>query len=300
MTQAVSLRTVLRDVVALGKPSITLLSVIMGLLGVWLAHRSPEVLGDGLALRHLLGFVAGTAMVVASANALNMVLERDVDALMARTKDRPLPTGRLGLPVAVIFGVAMGLGGTIVLYLAANPLTAGLGYAALVSYVVLYTPAKRRTPQALLIGAVPGAMPPLMGWTAVTGSVDAPGLVLFLVLLLWQLPHFLAIAVYRQHDYARAGFKTVPVVRGVPAAQVQTIAYATGLVPLSVLLTPLGAAGWLYGVLACAVSVWFLVHTLHGVRTQAAPKWARRVFLASLAYLPALGVALFLDRVFGG
>lgn len=284
---------VVRDVVALGKPSITLLSVIMGLMGVWLAPA-------GLDGRHLLAFVVGTAMVVASANALNMVLERDVDGFMTRTKNRPLPTGRLGVAVAVVFGVAMGLGGTVVLYLGCNPLTATLGYAALVSYVAIYTPAKRHTPQALLIGAVPGAMPPLMGWSAVTGSIEAPGLVLFFVLLLWQLPHFLAIAIYRNHDYARAGFRTVPVVRGIPTAQAQTVAYATGLIPLSALLTPLGAAGWLYGVLAAGVSVWFLVHCLRGFKTQPAASWARRVFLASLVYLPALGVALFLDRVITG
>ena len=163
------------------------------------------------------------------------------------------------LKTAVFVGIGTGFGATAVLYLSSNLLTALLGYGALVSYVLIYTPLKRKTPQALLVGAVPGAMPPLMGWTAVTGKVELPGLVLFSILLLWQLPHFIAIAVYRKNDYATAGFKTVPVVRGNTVAKWQTVAYATLLIPLSMALTPLGAAGGIYGVGACGVSVWFLM-----------------------------------------
>ena len=280
------------DYIALSKPNILIMSVLMAALGILLA---PDALGVTRSLMVLFG----TGLIVSSANALNMVLERDVDGLMARTKGRPLPTGRMGLWPALSFGVLLGISGTVVLFLWGNPLTAGLGYTALVSYVALYTPAKRYTPQALLIGAIPGAMPPLMGWTAVTGSMDAPGLTLFLILLLWQLPHFIAIALYRQSEYARAGFKTVPNVRGVTVAKVQTVAYAVLLVPLCLVLTPIGAATWVYGTVSLLTSVGFLAVCLRGVKTEVPARWARRVFLASLVFLPALGVGLGLDRWIG-
>ena len=281
-----------RDIIALLKPSILWLSVLMAALGLWLAPGE-------IALINALGMLLGTGLIVGSANALNMVMEIDVDAKMKRTKDRPLPAGRMAVKTAVLVGIITGFGATATLYLASNLLTAVLGYAALVSYVLIYTPLKRKTPQALLVGAVPGAMPPLMGWTAVTGDIDVPGLVLFGILLLWQLPHFIAIAVYRKHDYATAGFKTVPVVRGNTNAKWQTVAYATLLVPLSMALTPLGAAGWIYGAGACAVSVWFLVRCIQGFNTLTPARWGRRVFLASLVYLPALGAFLLVDRLLG-
>jgi protoheme IX farnesyltransferase len=285
-------RSSLRDYAALSKPSILLLSVLMAALGFWLAP-------DSIGLARTVWVLVGTGLVVGSANALNMVLEVDVDAFMTRTKNRPLPTGRMTVTAAAVFGVAIGLLGTVILYLAGNPLTAIIGYAAIVSYVGIYTPAKRKTPLALAIGAIPGAAPPLMGWAAATGTIDLPGVILFLVLLVWQLPHFIAIAIYRQGEYARAGFKTVPIVRGVEAAKWQALAYATSLVPLSMALAPLGATTWVYGGLALAISTWFLWQCLKGFRSQPANRWARRVFLASLAYLPALALALLVDRLVG-
>ncbi len=280
----------MRDLVELTKPSILLLSVMMAALGLWLAPETASALTA-------VWLLVGTGLAVGSANALNMYWERDVDGLMARTKKRPLPSGRLAPKIALAFGLLLGVAGTAVLWVGTGMLTAALGLFALVSYVVVYTPLKRITPHALLIGAVPGAMPPLMGWTAATGRIDAPGLVLFGVLLLWQMPHFLAIAIYREGDYARAGFRTTPVVHGVDTARWHTVAWATLLIPVSLALLPLGAAGWLYGVGALAVSVWFLARCLSGYGTLPAPRWARRVFLASLAYLPALGAVLILDRL---
>jgi len=241
--------------------------------------------------------LVATGLVVGSANALNMYTERDLDRLMRRTSERPLPAGRLAPWTALALGLTIGVLGTGMLWWGANPLTAVLGAGALLGYVLVYTPLKRKTTHALLIGAVPGAMPPLMGWTAATGTIDLPGLALFGILLLWQMPHFIAIAIYRKHDYAAAGFKVVSVVRGDDNARWQTVAYATGLIPMSVALTPLGSVGWVYCVGALAVSVWFLARCLRGYRTQAAAPWARQVFLASLVYLPALSVALILDRL---
>ncbi|MFT7623693.1 MAG: protoheme IX farnesyltransferase [Myxococcota bacterium] len=280
----------LRDLIELTKPSILLLSVMMAALGLWLA---PNAL-DGLSSMLML---LGTGLVVGSANALNMYWERDVDGLMGRTKNRPLPTGRMVPAIALWFGVALGLIGAVVLYVSGGALTAALGIFALLSYVLVYTPLKRITPHALIIGAVPGAMPPLMGWAAATGRIDGAGLVLFGVLLLWQMPHFLAIAIYRKNDYAGAGFKTTPVVRGTDTARWQTVAWATTLIPASLLLLPLGAASWIYGAGALGTSLWFLYRCLKGYNSVPAPRWARSVFLASLVYLPSLGAALILDRV---
>lgn len=287
-----TLRQKIEDLVALAKPSILLLSVMMAALGFWLAPTTVPVLSAVFML-------LGTGLIVGSANALNMYMERDTDRLMKRTADRPLPAGRMAASTALIFGSVIGVVGLVVIYLSANLLTVGLGAFALGSYVWVYTPLKRVTPQALLVGAIPGAMPPLMGWTAATGAIELPGLMLFGTLLLWQLPHFIAIAIYRQHDYAAAGIRVVPVVRGNDNAKWQALAYATGLVPVSLALFPLGAAGWIYGLGALGVSTWFLVQCLRGFRTLQPARWARRVFLASLVYLPALGVFIIADRLVG-
>ena len=281
-----------RDLIELTTPSILWLSVMMAALGLWMAPQSLDAMSAAWML-------FGTGLIVGSANALNMYWERDIDGLMQRTRKRPLPTGRLSARLALGFGVAIGVVGIVIIQLSAGTLTAGLGLFALLSYVLVYTPLKRVTTHALIIGAVPGAMPPLMGWAAATGTIDGPGLALFGVLLLWQMPHFLAIAIYRNADYANAGIRTVSVVHGTENARIQTLAWATGLIPVSLSLLPLGGAGWIYGLGALSVSVWFVMKCVSGFRTVAAPRWARRVFLASLVYLPALGAALIVDRIFG-
>ena len=285
--------TTLRDLTALLKPSITGLSVFMAAGGLWLASSSHPG-GDPLLI---LGALIGTALAVGSANALNMVLERDGDRLMARTASRPLPDGRLAVGPALAFGVIVGVGGLATLLWTTNALTMWLGAAALVSYVGIYTPLKRRTPLALLIGAVPGAAPPLMGWTAVTGTLDGPGVALFGVLLIWQIPHFLAISLFRMEDYARAGIRTVPVVRGERVAKLQALAWSTALLPCSLALIPLGAAGWLYLVVALGAGIWFWSFAARGLAAGAGVPWARRVFGASLVYLPVLVVGLAVDRL---
>lgn len=279
-----------RDLIALTKPSVTWLTIVMAAGGMWLAPGRADA---ALALWTLVG----TALAVGSANALNMVLERDSDKLMHRTRRRPLPDGRMSAGVALAFGLAIGAAAMGILGALVNGVTALLGAFALLSYVLVYTPLKRRTPLALLIGAVPGAMPPLMGWTAVTGTVDVPGLVLFAILLVWQLPHFLAIALYNKPDYARAGIRVVPVVRGDRAAKLQALAYNTLLVPLSLMLVPLGVAGWIYGIAAIALGLWWLAVGIAGLRPEAGVQWARSFFRVSIIYLPALMVALSLDVV---
>src|SRR5262249_46484397 len=157
--------------------------------------------------------LTGTALIVAAANALNMWWERDVDALMARTRNRPLPAGRLPADVALAFGLALAAASAPMLFVV-NVATGLLGVVALVSYVAVPPPLKPHPPRALFAGAVPGALPPLLGWSTVTGQVGLGGLLLFAVLFLWQVPHFAAIAIFREKDYARAGLKVVTVQHG--------------------------------------------------------------------------------------
>ncbi len=277
----------LRDFYELGKPSITGMNVLMALGGLALA-------GVGADWQLVLVTAVGTAAAVASANALNMVWEREGDKHMARTASRPLPRGRLGVGESIAFGLVLGVL-SIAILASINLVTAGLGLFAILAYVLVYTPLKRRTPLALLIGAVPGAVPPLMGWTAATGSIDLPGLTLFGILLVWQLPHFLAIALFRKQDYARAGIKTVAVVRGDRVAKAQAVAWSLALIPISFALVPLEVAGWLYGSVALVLGFGYLGYSLKGLRPSGDAAWARRYFFASLVYLPVLTLALAID-----
>jgi protoheme IX farnesyltransferase len=279
-----------RELIALTKPGVTRMCLLTTLGGLLLA---PGAFSWSVTIAALVG----TAAAVGGANAFNMWLEREADARMGRTRRRPLPAGRLHPDVAVRFAWLLSAVSLVVLVLGTNVLTAVLAMLAIASYVLVYTPLKYRTPLALVIGAVPGAAPPLLGWTAVTGSIDAPAVVLFAILLVWQLPHFLAIAIYRQDDYARAGIKVVPVVRGVPIAKIQAVAWCMVLVPLSMLLGPLGVAGDIYMLVAFLLGSAFLGWSFTGLNDRAGGRWARGFFLASLFYLPAITIALVLDRV---
>ncbi|MEE2827878.1 MAG: heme o synthase [Myxococcota bacterium] len=277
-----------RDLWELTKPKVTRMNLLMTVGGLALAGASFR---DWLVLWTVLG----TALAVASANALNMYLERDTDGLMARTANRPLPTGRMVPQVALSFGLLLGLASLAVLGLKVNLVTMAIAAAALVTYVLIYTPMKRTSPLALVVGAIPGAAPPLMGWTAVTGSLDLPGLVLFAILFVWQLPHFIAIALYRKDDYERAGVRVVPVVRGDRVAKAQALAWTTALVPISLLLVPLDVAGAIYGSVALVAGLWFLSWSLRGMKADAGTVWARRFFFVSLVYLPVLTLGLVVD-----
>jgi len=274
-----------RDLLSLTKPRITSLVLLTAGGGMWLA---PGRLSAGLAILTLVG----TALAVSAANALNCWLERDVDGRMRRTRNRPLPAGRLDPGVALRFGVALGLASLPLMAWGGGLLTAALGALALVSYVGLYTPLKRVSPKALVVGAVPGALPPLMGWTAVTGRIDLGGLALFGILFFWQLPHFLAIALHRRDDYAAAGIRVTPVVRGDGAARIHAVAWTLGLVPVTLLLQPLGVAGLGYTIVAGVLGATLLAWTLAGLRRSAGTIWARGLFRFSLAYLTILFVAL--------
>ncbi|MCA9608921.1 MAG: heme o synthase [Myxococcales bacterium] len=290
MTTAARTRstTTLRDLVALTKPRITLMVIITTAGGIWLAP-------DEMSWPAILMTLLATAMVVGSANTLNCWVERESDGRMARTKNRPLPAGRLDARVALGLGIALGALSVPILTIVANPLTGLLAAVALVSYVMIYTPMKQRSPAALIVGAVPGALPPLMGWTAATGELTSPGIVLFGILFLWQMPHFLAISIFRQTEYEKAGIKVLPSTRGTPVAKRHAMLWAGALVPVSLLLVPLGIAGWLYLAVAGVAGLGFFAWSLAGLRAEAGNRWARQLFLASLVYLPLLFAALAVD-----
>jgi protoheme IX farnesyltransferase len=228
---------------------------------------------------------------------LNQVLEREPDALMTRTANRPLPAGRMNPDVALSFGVLLGITGLFELAVAVNLLTALLGAVALAGYVFVYTPLKRISSLATVIGAVPGAIPPMMGWCAVRNEVDAAAWVLFGILFFWQLPHFLAIAWLCREDYARGGFPMLTVLdpEGFRVGR-QAILYGAALVPVSLLPSLLGLMGTVYFVGALAFGLIYLGFAFAFAQARSNPG-ARRLMLASLLYFPALLLIMLLDRV---
>ncbi len=289
---------ILLDLVILTKPRITALVLVTEAAGMCLASGSLSVSERADARIRWLSLV-GTALIVASANVLNMWLERDVDALMTRTGNRPLPAGRLSPDIAFAFGLTLAAL-SIPMLLLVNLTTCLLGLAALVSYVWVYTPLKRRTYLALLVGAVPGAMPPLLGWSTVTGTVGLGGGLLFLFLFLWQLPHFAAITIFRAEDYRRAGLRVVSVEHGEGAARHMIALYTALLVATSFTFVPLRLAGLKYEVAAALCGAAFLALALRG--TLAGPsfdskRWAKGVFACSIPYLMITLFVLVVDRL---
>ena len=278
----------IRDLVELGKPRITLLVLVTAAVGIWLAPGAMPPLRTGL-------FLAATALLVASANTLNCWYERDVDARMHRTRNRPLPAGRLEPGVALGYGVALGAAALGLLAAGTNLVTTALGALALVSYVLVYTPMKRLSPWAIVVGAVPGAIPPLMGWTAATGSFGWPGSLLFGILFCWQLPHFVAIALYLEDDYRRGGLRVLSVVYGDVVARRHLFAYTLLLVAVSFAALPLGLGGTLYFAAAAVLGAGFVWIAARGLGSDVGVRWARSAFAYSLLYLPALITVLVID-----
>jgi protoheme IX farnesyltransferase len=280
-----------RDLWEMTKPGITLMVTLTAGLGFLLGERGSFPF---LLLVHAL---LGTALVSAGASVLNHVLERDADALMQRTANRPLPMGRLDPDLALLFGVILAVAGLADLALAVNLLTALLGAAALAGYVFVYTPLKRISSFATVIGAIPGAIPPMMGWAAVRNELDLAAWVLFGILFFWQLPHFLAIAWLCREDYARGGFPMLPVLdpEGTRTGR-QAILYGAALVPMSLLPSLLGLMGAVYFAGALAFGLAYLGFSFGFAAARSNPG-ARRLMLASLLYFPALLMVMLLDRV---
>lgn len=272
----------------LTKPGVTRLVMVTMAAGACVA---PGALEWPLLLLAMFG----TALVVGSANALNMYLERDCDALMERTRLRPLPTGRISPELALWFGVGIGLAGLCLLTFLVNPMAGLVAAVALVSYVLIYTPLKRVTPFALYVGAIPGAVPPVIGWASMTGELGTPALMLFAILFAWQLPHFLAISMFRHEDYRRAGLVVYPNTSGMFGTKLHMLLTLVALITVTLLPPLAGMAGTSYLVVAALAGAAFLIWGLMGLRRSAGLRWARSLFFASMPYL----VIVFGALVFG-
>jgi protoheme IX farnesyltransferase len=279
------------DYVELTKPRIAIMALVTVAIGFFVASNGPL---DAALLAHTL---VGTALLAAGASALNQVLERDTDALMRRTRERPLPAGRLKPTEAMIFGLLLSVVGLNYLCAFVNLLTGFLGAVTVVCYAFVYTPLKRRTSLNTLVGAIPGALPPVMGWTALRGSIDGEAWILFLIVFLWQFPHFLAIAWIYRDDYARAGLKMLPVVdSGGGMTGRQSLGYALALVPVSLAPSVIGMTGRAYFFGALGLSLAFLAFAI-AFSVLATQQRARNLMRASLVYLPTLFVFMTLDLV---
>jgi protoheme IX farnesyltransferase len=278
------------DYVALTKPRITLMVVLTALFGFYLASPGPT---DFVKLANLL---IGTALSCAGAGVLNMAMERRADGLMQRTRRRPIPAGRIPAATAVSFGGILSTSGVVLLAAKVNALTAGLSVATILLYLLVYTPLKSRTSLCTVVGAIPGALPPVMGWTAATGSLAPGAWALFGVLFFWQLPHFLAIAWLYREDYARAGYPMLPVLdpEGGSTAR-QVVLQTLALVLISFAPVSLGLAGGAYLAGASLLGVGFLAFGVAFAKVRSRER-ARRLFFASLAYLPGLLGLLALGR----
>ncbi len=277
------------DVLALAKPGLNLLVVATTAAGYYLGAARVDA-------ATLAATAIGTALVAAGAAAFNEVLERESDALMRRTRMRPVAAGRMGAAQAGWFAAAQTGGGLATLAVGANFLAAGVAAFALLSYVLVYTPLKRRTPLSTVVGGIPGGLPPMIGWAAATGTLSAGCWILFAIVLLWQMPHFLAIAWGCRGDYARAGLPLLPVVEpdGRSTGR-QAVLYASALLPVSLAPTLIGLAGRLYFGAALVLGAAFLALAVQFASRRTAGS-ARRLFAGSVAYLPLLWALMLLDH----
>jgi protoheme IX farnesyltransferase len=290
LTSASALRRV-ADFVELAKPRVVLMVLITAFVGFYLGSADvPNYL-------RLLQMLFGTALTAGGTLALNQYLERDTDALMNRTRHRPLPDGRVQPREALWFGVTIALIGLIYLALAVNPLSALVTAFITLSYLVLYTPMKPRSSLCMLVGAVPGALPPVIGWVAARGSMDNAAWVLFAIMFLWQVPHTLAIARLYCEDYAKAGIQFLPVIEpDGESTNRQIVSHSAALLAVSLLPTLLGSAGPVYFVVAFVLGLVFLSYGIRLV-LQSTRQRARQLLFASLIYLPVLLLVMALDRI---
>ncbi len=282
-----------RDFYELIKPRMNLLVVATTAIGFFLAKAGST------NWTVLINTIVGTALCAACAAVLNQLIERDQDAKMQRTRNRPLPAGRVRRIEALTLGTGCGLVGLLSLAITVNLLTALLGLVTIVWYLGLYTPAKRLTTLNTVIGAIPGAIPPMMGFTAAQGALSPAALSVFTILFFWQMPHFLAIAVMYRNDYRLGGFRMLPSVEQDPRLPItgrMIVLYALALLPASLLPVQLGVAGPAYFSVALMLGLAFLSFAISAA-ASASRIDAKKLFFASIVYLPLLLTAMMLDRV---
>lgn len=293
-------RSKVLDFIELMKPELTGLSVLTALCGFYLATEGP------MDVFIFLWTALGTVMVGGGAGALNQYMERGYDSLMKRTERRPLPSGRLSPVTVLAFGIMLSLGG-ITLLLTVNFLTALLGSVTLLSYLFLYTPLKRITHYSTLIGAIPGALPPVMGWSAAGKGIDEGAILLFAILFFWQMPHFLSLAWMYRKDYARAEYKMLSVIDtdGSRTGH-HCLFHSLALLPASIGLTIAGITGYAYLGLAVFLGFAFILYSLSFARSSKKMDdphrsrltlSSRKLFFASLVYLPVLMIGMVIDKI---
>ncbi len=240
--------------------------------------------------------VLGGFLVTGSANGFNQVMERELDKLMDRTKSRPLPSIRMGVNEALMVCIIIGLVGVFILWYYTNLASAVLGLLAILLYTLVYTPMKRKSPIAVFIGAVPGAIPPLLGWVAATGNFNTAALLLFAIQFLWQFPHFWAIAWVMDDDYKKAGFNLLPTGKRDKGSAMQTVLYTISLIPVAVMPWVFNISGWLSLVLMLAVTFYFLFQAVQLYR-DCTIESARKLMYGSFFYLPVVQIAMVIDKI---
>jgi protoheme IX farnesyltransferase len=281
--------SLLRDLVMLTKPRIISLLLVTTIAPMFVAGSPSWLL--------VLLVAVGGYLMAGGANAVNMYLDRDIDDRMARTRLRPLPSGRMTPRAVLAFGVALSTAATALFAYGVNVLSAALALAGFYFYVFIYTRwLKRRTPQNIVIGGAAGAFPPLVGWAAATGSLDLTAVYLFLIIFYWTPPHFWALALLKQHDYGRAGVPMAPLIWGERETMMNMIWYTLILVPVTLLPVAFGAFGAVYAVSALVLGAILLIGTLRIANRSEWVPLAWRVYKYSLLYLALLFVAMVVDR----
>ena len=271
------------------KPSIVYGNALTAIAGFFLASHGSFQLGVFLAM------IAGISLVVASACVFNNYIDRDIDGKMGRTKDRALVSGSIPPSYALIYGAVLGVAGMKLLILYTNLLTAGVALFGFVIYVFVYTYAKRITVFSTDIGALSGAVPPVVGYTALSNNLDAGAILLFLILFVWQMPHFFAISIYREEDYRAAGMPVRPIVTDIFRTKLIMAFYAATFIFAALTLTIIGLAGYAYAVVLALTSVVWFVIGISGFYTHEDKKWARRMFLFSLIVITAFSLMLVVN-----
>jgi protoheme IX farnesyltransferase len=282
----------LRQFLELTKPRVVSLIVFCAVIGMFLAVPA----GSWIPLELLLAATAGIALVAGAAAAVNCLVEQKIDAVMARTRARPLPRGELSSLQTLVFAGLVGGAGLWLLYRFVNPLTMWLTLGTFVGYAVLYTVVlKPLTPQNIVIGGASGAMPPVLGWAAVTGAVTPEALLLFLIIFAWTPPHFWSLALYRAEEYARAGLPMLPVTHGRKFTQLHVLLYTLILAAASIMPFVYGMSGWLYLAAAVVLGAVFIAYAVR-IYVDYSDALARRTFRYSIVYLAALFAALLVDH----
>ena len=277
-----------KDYVAFSKPRLTSLVVFSAVICYLLAVDT--VLWDNLIV-----LILGGYMITASSNGFNQIIERDLDKLMNRTKNRPLPTGRMSLTEAYILSFSTGIIGLVALW-SLNELSAWMGLWALLIYALLYTPLKRITPWGVLVGAIPGAIPPMLGWIAATGEFGLIPGILFFVQFMWQFPHFWAIAWKLHDDYNKAGFKMLPSGAKDRSSAFQIVVYSIFMIPASLLPFIFGVTGYISGGICLLIGIWFLSKSVKLFKSMK-DEDATKVMFASFIYLPVVLLSYLIDKL---